>query len=111
MKASDFQVVASQLVHKVWEAEARAPPEENKFSTSALCAAESASLRGKYAADLMLYMEGTIIANHWPEVRHCKPRLLVTDDCKFFKVFDPITLRRYSRILSPLFSRLIVEFG
>ena len=87
VKASDFQVVASQLIHKLREAEAQVPPEENQFFTSALCAAESASLRGKYAADLMLYMEGTIIANHWPAVRHCKPRLLVTDDYKFFKAF------------------------
>ena len=86
VKASDFKVVASQLIHKLRQAEAQVPPEDNKFFTSALCAAVSQP-SGEVCGDLMLYMEGTIIANHWPAVRHCKPRLLVTDNYKFFKAF------------------------
>ena len=95
-REGDFKVVASQLVHKLREAEAQVPPEENHLFTLALCAAESASVQGKYVAHLM-YMEGTIMANHWPTVHHCKPILLVTDDYKFFKAFVRSSYAKGSR--------------
>ena len=52
---------------------------------SALSAAEAVSSRNKYAGDLIVYIESTLIANHLSVDQ--KQRLLVTEDYKFFKAF------------------------
>lgn len=67
----------------------RTPANEIEYYTSALTAADVAAsptnYKAKYHADIRLYMEASLIANKMkPKER---PRLLVTEDYKFFKGF------------------------
>ena len=66
-------------------------PGKNKlFYTSALVAADAAAsaTKPKYHSDIRLYMEATLIGERLQTEGSPKPKLLVTDDYKFFKGFS-----------------------
>ena len=88
---TDFTIVLRQLPVKLREAEPKVPrsARELEFFTSALTAADTAAsptnFKAKYHADIRLYMEASLIANQM-QLKE-RPRLLVTEDYKFFKGF------------------------
>ena len=93
---TDFYIVLKQLPEKLREVEPLIPREGNSiaFFTSALTAADTAAssatnLKAHYHADIRLYMEACSIANRMKRASPavCRPRLLVTEDFKFFKGF------------------------
>lgn len=87
---NQFELVLKQLPLQLKEFLPRGGKET--FYTASLVAAETAAspmnLKGRYHADIRLYMEATLIAERIvPTDGSRRPRLLVTDDYKFYKGF------------------------
>lgn len=85
---SDFALMTSQLALRLTEFRGRVPSEgsEPDYFASAIIAAQNVSVKHRYHQDLRLYMEATLISNS-RRMASPKPRLLVTEDYKFFKAF------------------------
>lgn len=92
---TDFYIVLKQLPKKLREIQPLIPKEGDNiyFFTSTLTAADTAAsptnFKAYYHADIRLYMEACLIANRMKRASPavCRPRLLVTEDFKFFKGF------------------------
>ena len=91
---NQFELVLKQLPLRLKEFLPNIPRggKEESFYASSLVAAETAAspmnLKGRYHADIRLYMEATLIAERIvPSDESRRPRLLVTDDYKFYKGF------------------------
>jgi hypothetical protein len=90
---NQFELVLKQLPLRLKEFLPNVPRggKEETFYSSSLVAAETAASpisKGRYHANIRLYMEATLIAERIvPAGKSHRPRLLVTDDYKFFKAF------------------------